>query len=72
RPKPGPARRSALPGSGGSTSDGAARAGLAGNAAPAGGALILGAEAVGKAAEEAGLFVWITDDEPAGAAARDG
>lgn len=76
RPKPGQERRIDLPVIGVSTVEGAARAGLAGIAAPAGGALILGAEAVGKAAQDAGLFVWIVDDEAggeaAGAAARDG
>ncbi|MCC5996544.1 MAG: UDP-2,3-diacylglucosamine diphosphatase LpxI [Oceanicaulis sp.] len=72
RPKPGQERRIDLPVIGVSTIEGAARAGLAGVAAPAGGALILGADAVGKAAEDAGLFVWIVDDEAGGAAARDG
>ncbi|MGY6626931.1 MAG: LpxI family protein [Oceanicaulis sp.] len=72
RPKPGQERRIDLPVIGVSTIEGAARAGLAGIAAPAGGALILGADAVGKAAQDAGLFVWIVDDEVAGAAARDG
>ncbi len=72
RPKPGQERRIDLPVIGVSTVEGAARAGLAGIAAPAGGALILGAEAVGKAAQDAGLFVWIVDDDAGGAAARDG
>lgn len=58
-PKPGQERRIDLPVIGVSTVEGAARAGLAGIAAPAEGALILGADAVGKAAQDAGLFVWI-------------
>ncbi|MBI1265785.1 MAG: DUF1009 domain-containing protein [Alphaproteobacteria bacterium] len=68
RPKPGQERRVDLPVIGVSTIAAAARAGLAGIAAPAGGALILGAEAVARAADEAGLFVWIVGDE----AGRDG
>jgi UDP-2,3-diacylglucosamine hydrolase len=67
-PKPGQERRIDLPVIGVSTVEGAARAGLAGIAAPAGGALILGADAVARAADEAGLFVWIVGDE----AGRDG
>lgn len=58
RPKPGQERRVDLPVIGVSTIEGAARAGLAGVAAPAGGALILGREAVAAAADAAGLFVW--------------
>lgn len=67
-PKPGQERRIDLPVIGVSTIAGTARAGLAGIAAPAGGALILGADAVARAADEAGLFVWIVGDE----AGRDG
>ncbi len=58
RPKPGQERRIDLPVIGVSTIEGAARAGLAGIAAPAGGALILGRNAVARAADAAGLFVW--------------
>ncbi len=58
RPKPGQECRVDLPVIGVSTIEGAARAGLAGVAAPAGGALILGREAVAAAADAAGLFVW--------------
>ena len=58
RPKPGQERRVDLPVIGVSTVDAAARAGLAGIAAPAGGALILGREAVAEAADAAGIFVW--------------
>ncbi|XBQ15626.1 MAG: UDP-2,3-diacylglucosamine diphosphatase LpxI [Oceanicaulis sp.] len=63
RPKPVQERRVDLPVIGVSTVEGAARAGLAGIAAPAGGALIIGHDAVGRAADAAGLFVWITDGE---------
>ncbi|WBQ11261.1 UDP-2,3-diacylglucosamine diphosphatase LpxI [Hyphomonadaceae bacterium ML37] len=66
RPKPGQERRIDLPVIGVSTVEGAACAGLAGIAAPAGGALILGAEAVARAAEDAGLFVWIVNDAASG------
>ncbi|WBQ13359.1 UDP-2,3-diacylglucosamine diphosphatase LpxI [Hyphomonadaceae bacterium BL14] len=73
RPKPGQERRIDLPVIGVSTVEGAARAGLAGIAVPAGGALILGGEAVSRAAEAAGLFVWIAGDQAAGEeAAGDG
>ena len=58
RPKPRQERRIDLPVIGVSTINGAARAGLAGLAAPSGGALILGREAVARAADAAGLFVW--------------
>lgn len=61
RPKPAQERRIDLPVIGVSTVEGAARAGLAGIAAPAGGALILGQESVARAADAAGLFVWIVD-----------
>lgn len=66
RPKPVQERRIDLPVIGVSTIEGAARAGLAGVAAPAGGALILGADSVAHAADEAGLFVWIIDDAASG------
>lgn len=62
RPKPEQERRIDLPVIGVSTVEGAARAGLAGIAVPAGGALILGGEAVGRAADAAGLFVWIVGE----------
>jgi DUF1009 family protein len=58
RPKPGQERRIDLPVIGVSTVEGAAKAGLAGIAAPAGGALILGRDAVAEAADRAGLFIW--------------
>lgn len=61
RPKPVQERRIDLPVIGVSTVEGAARAGLAGIAAPAGGALILGHDSVGRAADALGLFVWIVD-----------
>ncbi|MFP4520486.1 MAG: LpxI family protein, partial [Oceanicaulis sp.] len=62
RPKPVQERRIDLPVIGVSTVQGAARAGLAGIAAPAGGALILGRDSVARAADAAGLFVWIVDE----------
>lgn len=62
RPKPGQERRVDLPVIGVSTILGAAKAGLAGIAAPAGGALILGRDAVAEAAQEHGLFVWIVSE----------
>lgn len=62
RPKPVQERRVDLPVIGVSTVEGAARAGLAGIAAPAGDALIIGREAVARAADAAGLFVWIVED----------
>ncbi|MGJ3233325.1 MAG: LpxI family protein [Oceanicaulis sp.] len=62
RPKPVQERRVDLPVIGVSTVEGAARAGLAGIAAPNGGALILGRESVARAADAAGVFVWIVDD----------
>jgi DUF1009 family protein len=58
RPKPGQERRIDLPVIGVSTVEGAAKAGLSGIAAPAGGALILGRDAVAEAADRAGLFIW--------------
>lgn len=58
RPKPGQERRVDLPVVGVSTIQATAKAGLAGVAVPAGGALILGRAAVAKAAEQAGVFVW--------------
>jgi hypothetical protein len=67
RPKPGQERRVDLPVIGVSTIEGAARAGLAGIAAPAGGALILGRDAVAAAADAAGLFVWGVAPEQMGA-----
>ncbi|KAA5801594.1 DUF1009 domain-containing protein [Alkalicaulis satelles] len=63
RPKPVQERRIDLPVIGVSTVEGAARAGLAGLVVPAGGALILGADAVARAAGAHGLFVWITDGD---------
>ncbi|TRO96113.1 DUF1009 domain-containing protein [Glycocaulis profundi] len=57
RPKPQQERRIDLPVIGVSTVQGAAKAGLAGIAVPAGGALILGREAVAEAADAAGLYV---------------
>jgi DUF1009 family protein len=62
RPKPGQERRVDLPVIGVSTVLGAAKAGLAGLAAPSGGALILGRDAVANAADQHGLFVWITPE----------
>jgi len=61
RPKPGQDRRVDLPVIGVSTVENAARAGLAGIAAPEGGALVLGADAVAEAAAAAGVFVLITE-----------
>jgi len=61
RPKPVQDRRVDLPVIGVSTVEYAARAGLAGVAAPAGGALVLGAEAVAQASAEAGVFVLVTE-----------
>lgn len=58
RPKPGQERRIDLPVIGVSTVEGAARAGLAGIAVQAGGALVLGRDAVAEAADAAGLFIW--------------
>ena len=63
RPKPGQERRVDLPVIGVSTVQGAAHAGLVGIVAPTGGALILGREAVAKAAREQGLFIWIVPEE---------
>jgi len=62
RPKPVQERRIDLPVIGVSTVEGAAKAGLAGIVAPGGGALILGRDSVARAADAAGVFVWITDD----------
>jgi DUF1009 family protein len=70
RPKPGQERRVDLPVIGVSTVEGAAEAGLAGIAVPAGGALILGRDAVAAAADAAGLFVWGVAPEQMGR--RDG
>lgn len=61
RPKPVQERRIDLPVIGVSTVEGAARAGLAGIVALDGGALILGRESVARAADAAGVFVWIVD-----------
>ena len=58
RPKPGQERRIDLPVIGVSTVEGAARAGLGGIAVQAGGALVLGREAVARAADARGLFIW--------------
>jgi len=66
RPKPGQERRVDLPVIGVSTVQGAARAGLAGIVIPAGGALVLGRDAVAKAADAAGLSVWVVDLEDEG------
>ena len=63
RPKPGQERRVDLPVIGVSTVQGAAHAGLVGIVAPSGGALILGREAVAKAAQEQGLFIWIVPEQ---------
>lgn len=57
RPKPQQDLRIDLPTIGLSTVEAAARAGLAGIAVPAGGALIMGRQAVAEAADAAGLFV---------------
>lgn len=62
RPKPQQDLRIDLPTIGVSTVEGAARAGLAGIAVPAGGALIMGRTAVAEAADAAGLFVIGVDD----------
>ena len=67
RPKPGQERRIDLPVIGVSTVEGAARAGLAGIVIPAGGAMVLGRDAVARAADAAGLAVWAVDlDQKAG------
>lgn len=63
RPKPVQDRRVDLPVIGVSTVENAARAGLAGVVAPAGGALILGEAAVAEAADQAGVFVWVTEKD---------
>ena len=69
RPKPDQERRIDLPVIGVSTVEGAARAGLAGIVIPAGGAMVLGREAVARAADAAGLAVWaVSMDELAGVA----
>ena len=62
RPKPVQERRVDLPVIGLSTIRGVAHAGLAGIVVPAGGALILGAEAVAEAADRSGVFVWVVDE----------
>lgn len=62
RPKPNQERRIDLPVIGLSTIERAAAAGLAGIAAPAGGALILGRDAVAERADALGLFVWGVGD----------
>ncbi len=62
RPKPGQERRVDLPVIGVSTIQGAADAGLAGIVAPAGGALILGREAVAQTADDLGVFLWIVPE----------
>ncbi|PWE17236.1 DUF1009 domain-containing protein [Marinicauda salina] len=68
RPKPGQETRVDLPVIGVSTVERAAAAGLAGIAAPEGEALILGRDSVARAAEDAGLFVWVlTESELADA-----
>ncbi|WP_440959743.1 LpxI family protein [Oceanicaulis sp. LC35] len=61
RPKPGQERRIDLPVIGVSTVHGAARAGLAGIVIPAGGAMVLGREAVAQAADASGLAVWAVE-----------
>jgi DUF1009 family protein len=61
RPKPGQERRIDLPVIGVSTVEGAAKAGLAGIVIPAGGAMVLGRDAVGRAADAAGLAVWAVE-----------
>ncbi len=63
RPKPVQDRRVDLPVIGVSTVENAARAGLAGVVAPAGGALILGEEAVAQAAGRHGVFVLVTEKD---------
>lgn len=62
RPKPGQERRIDLPVIGVSTVEGAAAAGLAGIAVQAGGALVLGRDAVAEAANAHGMFVWGVGD----------
>lgn len=62
RPKPGQEKRIDLPVIGVSTVENAAKAGLAGIAAQAGSALILGEEAVAEAANRHGLFLWGVGD----------
>jgi hypothetical protein len=57
-PKPTQDLRLDMPAIGAATVTGAARAGLAGIAVEAGGTLVADAEAVGRLATEAGLFVW--------------
>jgi len=66
RPKPVQERRIDLPVIGVPTVEAAAKAGLAGIVAPAGGALILGRESVARAADAAGVFVWIVDEPVSG------
>lgn len=66
RPKPRQERRIDLPVIGLSTVENAARAGLAGIAAQAGSALILGEDAVAEAANRHGLFIWGVGDAQIG------
>ncbi len=66
RPKPVQERRIDLPVIGVPTVEAAAKAGLAGIVAPAGGALILGRDSVARAADAAGVFVWIVDEPVSG------
>ncbi|MCP2678579.1 UDP-2,3-diacylglucosamine diphosphatase LpxI [Maricaulaceae bacterium NA33B04] len=63
RPKPGQERRIDLPVIGVSTIEGVAAAGLAGIIAPAGGALVLGRDAVAASADAHGVFVIGADDD---------
>jgi DUF1009 family protein len=58
-PKPGQDRRIDLPTLGVRTVEALARAGLAGVAVEAGGALIVDRKAVAEAADAAGVFVWV-------------
>lgn len=61
RPKPVQERRIDLPVIGVSTVRGAAHAGLAGIVVPAGGALVLGEDAIKQAADDSGIFVWVVE-----------
>jgi len=60
-PKPGQDRRADLPVIGQSTIDGVARAGLSGLVIEQGGVMVLERDAVVRACDAAGLFLWVRD-----------
>lgn len=67
-PKPGQDRRVDLPAVGPTTLEGAARAGLDGVVIEAGGVMVLDRPATVAAADRLGLFLWVREPGPAGAA----